>query len=214
MIAIYLPFELFLFSYAILGSLHYLTEINWLDDKKYFIKSKSQGYKAFIVLAIIISIYPFITYIELKNTGNFKVIIDFLSSQKNIILLSGLIFSVSLVYFTKMKQLFLAFIFSILFSVVCNLYLPRFVLVIAVFLPMLMHVYIFTLLFMVYGQLKVGSRQGLISVLLLIAAPLIIVFLDVEPATYLISDFTKKHIYWERFFICEYEYRSFVWRSR
>jgi len=190
-IAIYMPFELFLFSYAILGPLHYLTEINWLDDKKYFIKSKSHGYKVFIILAIIISVYPFITYLELSFTGNLKGIIDFISSQKNTILLSGFIFSVCLIYFTKMKQLLLAFIFSILFSVVCNLYVPKILLVVGVFLPTLIHVYIFTLLFMVYGQLKLKSKPGIISIGLLIVAPLIIAFLDIKPAAYLISDFTK-----------------------
>ena len=190
-VAIYLPFKLFLFSYAILGPLHYLTEINWLDDKKFFIKSKSQGYKVFIILAIIIAIYPFIKYLELKDTGNLKGIIDFLSSQKHIILLSGFIFSVCLIYFTKLKQLLFAFIFSILFSVVCNLYIPKVVLVMGIFLPTLIHVYIFTLLFMIYGLLKVKSKPGLISVILLITAPFIIMFLDLKPASYLISDFSK-----------------------
>jgi hypothetical protein len=31
-----LPFEVFLFSYAVLGPLHYLTEISWLHERKYF----------------------------------------------------------------------------------------------------------------------------------------------------------------------------------
>ena len=60
-IAIYLPFELFLFSYAFLGPLHYLTEINWLDDKTYFLKSKN---KIFIVFAIIIAAFPLLKYLE------------------------------------------------------------------------------------------------------------------------------------------------------
>src|SRR2546425_5018851 len=30
------PFELFLFSYAVLGPLHYFTEISWLHDRAYF----------------------------------------------------------------------------------------------------------------------------------------------------------------------------------
>src|SRR5215212_6090207 len=30
------PFHLFLFAYAILGPLHYLTEISWLHDRDYF----------------------------------------------------------------------------------------------------------------------------------------------------------------------------------
>src|SRR5687767_4684915 len=39
-VAFFIPFELFLFSYAILGPLHYLTEIGWLHKKNYFTKGK------------------------------------------------------------------------------------------------------------------------------------------------------------------------------
>ncbi len=42
-IAFALPFELFLFSYAVLGPLHYLTEISWLHRKNYFIPGKKDG---------------------------------------------------------------------------------------------------------------------------------------------------------------------------
>jgi len=34
--ALIVPFDLFLFAYAFLGPLHYLTEIRWLHAKKYF----------------------------------------------------------------------------------------------------------------------------------------------------------------------------------
>src|ERR1700693_2489084 len=37
-IALYLPFELFLFAYAILGPGHYLTEIFWLQKRRFFTK--------------------------------------------------------------------------------------------------------------------------------------------------------------------------------
>lgn len=40
-LAIKLPFELFLFSYAFLGPLHYLTEINWLKSKSFFIRKQN-----------------------------------------------------------------------------------------------------------------------------------------------------------------------------
>lgn len=36
-LAFVLPFELFLFSYAVLGPLHYLTEIGWLHKRNYFL---------------------------------------------------------------------------------------------------------------------------------------------------------------------------------
>lgn len=190
-VAVFLPFELFLSSYAILGPLHYLTEINWLDNKRNFIKSKTQGYKLFLVLALIISIYPFIIYVDLKDNSGLNSVIHFISSQKNIVLLSGFVFSVSLVFFAKIKQLILALFFSILFSIVCNLYIPKLVIVIGVFLPTLIHVYVFTLLFMIYGQIKAKSNPGIISVVLLIIAPLIILFLDIRPSTYLLSDFIE-----------------------
>jgi hypothetical protein len=38
--AFVLPFEVFLLSYAILGPLHYLTEMSWLHDRNYFMPRK------------------------------------------------------------------------------------------------------------------------------------------------------------------------------
>lgn len=38
--AFVLPFELFLLSYAILGPLHYLTEMSWLHDRDYFMPKR------------------------------------------------------------------------------------------------------------------------------------------------------------------------------
>src|SRR3954471_23032692 len=47
-LAVIMPFELFLFSYAVLGPLHYLTEISWLHERNYFSKRKTD----FIFLTI------------------------------------------------------------------------------------------------------------------------------------------------------------------
>jgi len=38
-----LPFELFLFSYAVLGPLHYLTQISWMHKRHYFTRSGGRG---------------------------------------------------------------------------------------------------------------------------------------------------------------------------
>jgi hypothetical protein len=35
------PFELFLLGYAFLGPLHYLTEISWLHDRRYFTRGRN-----------------------------------------------------------------------------------------------------------------------------------------------------------------------------
>jgi len=41
--AFVVPFELFLFSYAVLGPLHYLTQISWMHHRRYFTKSGSSS---------------------------------------------------------------------------------------------------------------------------------------------------------------------------
>src|SRR6188768_2442551 len=54
-LAFFIPFELFLFSYAVLGPLHYLTEIGWLHKKNYFTKGKYDF--IFLVVACVLLVY-------------------------------------------------------------------------------------------------------------------------------------------------------------
>src|SRR5438046_2680884 len=61
------PFELFLLSYAVLGPLHYLTEISWLHDRKYFTESKDRkrkksqrGWLILVALTLVILITSFV----------------------------------------------------------------------------------------------------------------------------------------------------------
>ena len=52
------PFETFLFAYAFLGPLHYLTEISWLHDRQYFAKGKYDFLILFII-GVFLSIAAF-----------------------------------------------------------------------------------------------------------------------------------------------------------
>jgi len=186
-LAIYLPFELFLFSYAFLGPLHYLTEINWLNDKRYFINSKSKLYRVFILLACVIAIYPLLKYFDFDNT-----LFSNLSSHKDLILVLGFVFSVGLVFAESLKQLVIGIVFGSILVVMALLYLPKLIVALGLFLPTLIHVYVFTLLFMIYGQIKSYSKSGLVGVILLICVPLIILFFKIIPFSYQISDFAEK----------------------
>lgn len=185
--AIYLPFELFLFSYAFLGPLQYLTEINWLNDKRYFINSKSKVYWVFIILACVIAIYPLLKYFDFDNT-----LFSYLSSHKDLILVLGFVFSVGLVFAKSLKHLVIGIVFGSILVVMSLLYLPKLIVALGLFLPTLIHVYVFTLLFMIYGQIKSYSKSGLVGVMLLICVPLIILFFDIIPLGYQISDFAEK----------------------
>ena len=55
LLAFIIPFELFLFSYAVMGPLHYLTEIGWLHKKGYFTTGK-YDYIFLGVLSILITL--------------------------------------------------------------------------------------------------------------------------------------------------------------
>src|ERR1700722_19366782 len=49
------PFELFLIAYALLGPLHYLTEISWLHDRNYYTRGK-HDYLVLVALAIVVTV--------------------------------------------------------------------------------------------------------------------------------------------------------------
>jgi hypothetical protein len=106
-----IPFELFLFSYAFLGPLHYLTEINWLKERNYFIKKKN-WINIFFLFGLIISIplllslpfFDFIYKIEIV-----KGFLKELNSSSNIILLAALLFSIGLVFLKDIKHTLLFF---------------------------------------------------------------------------------------------------------
>ena len=59
------PFELFLFSYIILGPLHYMTELSWLKERNFFTHTASIWP---VLLIIGLSIVGLIILIDLDHT--------------------------------------------------------------------------------------------------------------------------------------------------
>ncbi len=51
--AFVLPFELFLVAYAGLGPLHYLTEISWIHDRRYFLRSDERWKPVLVWLGLV-----------------------------------------------------------------------------------------------------------------------------------------------------------------
>jgi hypothetical protein len=54
-LAFALPFDLFLFSYAVLGPLHYLTEISWLHKRDYFLPRRRDALLLVVPLALLLA---------------------------------------------------------------------------------------------------------------------------------------------------------------
>jgi hypothetical protein len=159
-----LPFELFLFSYAILGPLHYLTEIHWLKEKKFFIKEKSDLI-TFLILSGIILILSQIGNIALFQTQALAIIFSL-----GFYILFILCFNISLTN-NKTYRLYLiiaAFVFLLILFSIKNLFL-----LFMFYVPTLIHVYIFTGAFILLGSLKSKSISGYLSLIVFLTCPLL-----------------------------------------
>ena len=175
-VAYFIPFELFLFSYGILGPLHYLTEIGWLHKKNYFTKGKYDF--VFLVVTCVILVYW--NYNPPKNYG--------LNAD---IILFSLLSSIAFVFIKDWLYRFVIIALALLTTGFLN-NAPEFFTWVAVFLPTIIHVLIFTWLFMLYGVLKERSLPGFISILILIACSVIIIVVQPANLSYEVSEYSQK----------------------
>jgi hypothetical protein len=186
-IAFVLPFKLFLFSYAFLGPLHYLTEINWLKEKKYFVKANSKWIRLFLIFTVLLAIYPTYRIIDMGLSTSFEEVIKYIFGKQKIIILTAFFFAIGLILFKKLKHILLTLGFSFLLAILLFLYLPKWLFVLGLFLPTIIHVYLFTLLFMLYGTKKSKSVFGYIGAGLLLLVPFIIAMVTIDPTSYVVS---------------------------
>lgn len=178
-LAIYLPFKLFLFSYAVLGPLHYLTEINWLKDKRFFIKRDLNWLWPMLSISALISLYPVMYYMQwdFNSSGGW---VKTLAENSGFLLVLAFLFSFVLVFVESKRNRLMSIPVLILLTFILNQYLSDQFIFIAVFLPTLFHVYLFTLFFVWYGAIKSRSTAAYLNVLILGLIPLVIAFLQFD----------------------------------
>jgi hypothetical protein len=184
--AFIMPFEVFLFAYAVLGPLHYLTEISWLHDRQYFTKGK-YDYLVLLIIGVILSfwdiagiykIWPFNTEENIEMVRGWNIY------QK---LLFIAFFSGIIVAFVKnhlLKIVGIAFVFFISLGIYGQLYNDKMAeegasegtltMLLTSFVPTLIHVYVFTGFFILYGALKSRSKSGLFSFVIFIICPILL----------------------------------------
>ncbi|MCI5058886.1 MAG: hypothetical protein MRY83_22420 [Flavobacteriales bacterium] len=203
--ALIIPFRLFLFSYAVLGPLHYLTEINWLKEKNYFIPGKHKGpVRILIALSIGICIAPVLYGFLISDLGQSTMDPDLsnhilnefvvpISKVGDLLILAAFITAICFLLFKELK---VRLICSGLAIFVCFLmsYLPFYRLAFVVLLPTFIHVYLFTAAFMLYGAIKSSSAPGYASVLLFISIPFILMFIDVDYKSIGLNEYIKDNM--------------------
>lgn len=160
-IAAYVPFETFIFAYAVMGPLHYLTEISWLHDRKYF-TTRVWDWIPLVITAVLAAFGSIVQTQLTVGIASFALGALFVGA-------AGMVFARSAP--SKVGIVALA----ILVGGLASTWEPMFILFTA-FLPTLLHVYVFTGLFILYGALKGLTFSGVLSLVIFIAAPFICMF--------------------------------------
>jgi len=176
--AYFWPFELFLFSYAVLGPLHYLTEISWLQKRNFFALMRFD-YVILILATIFVSVIPFLTWnFDLISVANSLMIFAFFSA---------------LVMVTVKAQVprTLLFVAIALFSLAFGNNQAIFVFF-SVLLPTIIHVFLFTALFILFGALKSKSKMGLASVGVYVVCFVILLLVTVDIRNYSVSSYIQE----------------------
>lgn len=182
LLAFELPFELFLFAYAVLGPLHYLTEIRWLHEKNYFVHNKVWMI-VFIAITLLMSLnLPFAVPLVATNFTSQQI--SSIQQKINTFIfplpLIAFIFSLAIIFVRNWRSMVLALLGSIAISMLLTMYFNGVGVMAGMLLPTLFHVYVFTLLFMVFGTLQSKSKAGLAAIALMCAVPLIIIVSNVS----------------------------------
>jgi hypothetical protein len=161
-LACLLPFEAFLGAYAVLGPLHYLTQISWLHDRGYF----TTGRWDWVPLALLGVLSLEAAY------GNW------LGWSGASIAALGLGIATAFVRHPAVKVA--TFVVCVALTAPLYAWLPA-RLFFGVLLTTVIHVYVFTGLFILAGSIRSGSRSGYASFAVFVACGLGLLL--VQPAT-------------------------------
>ncbi len=185
-LSLIVPFRLFLFSYAVLGPVHYLTEINWLNQRDFFVKERKWVW-LFVAVALLIS-WPVLLNLPLLSVLNEQPVFNrlniFITGHTDVLLLALFLFSIGLLFLRKVAHILLFLAASLFLAKIITGYVLFSYVLVGLFLPTIIHVYLFTLFFMLMGTLQSRNRLGFVAIALLLLSPLIILVMPIAPEFY------------------------------
>ena len=200
-----LPFEVFLFSYAVLGPLHYLTEISWLHKRDYFANGK-RDYWWLIGLSVLLLMFTSCGFASNQAAANapaflrvpMALLCDFMGPLVNEYPNATMFFiyvsfasALAFIAFTEAWKKILFIVVATIIGSFLTTTAPFF-LIFAVFLPTLIHVFVFTGLFILHGALKNKSTTGYISLAVFIACAISFFFFHPTISFYQVSETARR----------------------
>lgn len=191
-LAYFFPLKVFILSFAILGPLHYLTEINWLSSNNYFTRfPKKIGFSIAIVASLIV-VLPrlYFQFTDVASTDAISTFLLAVNRYSNGAIFTCLLLAIGAQFVKKSRDWIIVIVLAFIGSYFLNAY-ETYTILIGVLIPTVVHVYLFTLLFMLYGARKNKSKPGFLSIILAVIVPIVFVIIPIDSSTYLFSDFFK-----------------------
>ena len=153
-LAILVPFELVLLSYAILGPGHYLTEISWLNGRQFFTPKK---YDILIIIGVAATAFLL--------RAPYAYVVFYLFGLAFILLVTQNI-AYRLLAFALVVAAGYFLLSGNIMQTIFGLYVPT-----------LIHVYFFTGAFMLFGALKDKNVSGYLAFIVFLACPVLLCLL-------------------------------------
>ncbi|HEX7190411.1 MAG TPA: hypothetical protein VF381_02460 [Thermoanaerobaculia bacterium] len=150
-----LPFQLFLFAYAVLGPLHYLTEISWLHDRGYF-ASRGRGRNWWLAL-IAITVGVLLVGYATDAPPKYEIGCVYL-----------VFFTALMLHFVRHTASAVALLGVTAFAIAVGSAFRSYF-VIAYLLVTIIHVFVFTAMFVLHGALRTRSWSAIASLAVMIA---------------------------------------------
>jgi hypothetical protein len=173
------PFELFLLAYAVLGPLHYLTEISWLHSRGYFTSSRGDAV-ALGAGAIALLLLRFV--LDLDNAA------DWAAAVVLVLFVAALAFTL-----TTTPLLKAALVGAALVAAAWVSGMDATQTLLLTFVPTIIHVFVFTALFILYGSLRGRSVSwtGLASLAVFVACSTSFFLFRPPPALQLPGEYVR-----------------------
>jgi hypothetical protein len=192
------PFQLFLFSYIVIGPWHYLTEINWLDKQKYFLQRKDSRVFVWSMVALVLLLTAGTLFPQAGTLEWTKPMYNAVYGLPGNPVAQVVQWSWSLMLIAFVTAA--AWLFTdrwalrapiIVFCVLSSLFfykMPWAGILFGLLLPTIVHVFLFTMLFMWYGTLKTRSGWGYLNLASMVLAVLVIAVYPVSAESLHLSD--------------------------
>lgn len=172
------PFQVFLFAYAVLGPLHYVTEISWLHDRDYFAPRQAprRWWLMLVALSMVVLLYGYVSN-DLLN----RPVAPTLE-----IAMVYLVFAGAALLLYVQHPVSAAALLVIVVAALAILSSARVYALLAYFIVTIVHVLLFTAAFVLHGALRRKSRPALISLAVFVAC-LVSFFVIRQPAAIAVS---------------------------